>query len=152
MERAAKIDTYHTAHETFETAMENLTKCCGCSVCCPRPAKSPPVNDGPTNSQPNTINTPRYCLVVLTVTIVRLIRGLSRIDPISELHPTGAGIEYMNRTTQTRIWRLTRRNKKSALPTICAAIEGAAPGLKWSECRCSALHTISLVVRYFTTK
>jgi hypothetical protein len=67
--------------------------------------------------------------VAIAATVIRLVRTLSGIDPVDKLYPMRAGLEYIYEITQTRIWRLSRQDKRNISPTICSIIEGAAPDL-----------------------
>ncbi|KAF2188438.1 hypothetical protein K469DRAFT_685134 [Zopfia rhizophila CBS 207.26] len=116
MEKAVQIHTYKEALAAFEGSMSGLAKSCGCKVCSTAPGSAP-----------------RYCMVAITATVIRLARTLSGISSIDGLHPTRAGLEYIYETTQTRISRLSRQDGKTIRPMICAITEGAIPDLKWTE-------------------
>ena len=134
MEKAVRIHTYKEALTEFESSMSGLAKSCGCKVC--SPATNPPAETQLKNPRDKFAARPpaqRYCMVAITATVIRLIRALSGISCIDGLHPTRAGLEYIYEITQTRISRLSRQDRKSILPMICAIIEGAAPDLKWTE-------------------
>ncbi|KAF4446951.1 hypothetical protein F53441_9467 [Fusarium austroafricanum] len=131
MVNAVRIKTYEEASAEFEGSMSRLANICGCKIC------------SPSNYQPDeaeighhvgTRRSPQqYCMVVIAATVIRLVRTLSGINPIHGLHPMRAGIEYIYEITQTRIWRLSRQDKKNILPIICSIIEGGTSDLKWTE-------------------
>ncbi|KAH8722333.1 hypothetical protein GQ44DRAFT_658526 [Phaeosphaeriaceae sp. PMI808] len=113
MENAVQIRTYKEALAAFESSMSGLAKSCGCKVCTTASG-----------------STPRYCMVAITATVIRLARGLSGISAIDGLHPTRAGLEYIYETTQARI---SRQAHQSGKLMICAIIEGAIPDRKETD-------------------
>jgi len=134
MEKAVRIHTYKEALTAFESSMSGLANSCGCKVC--SPATNPPAETqlkNPRDKFAARLPAQRYCMVAITATVIRLTRALSGISCIDGLHPTRAGLEYIYEITQTRISRLSRQDRKSILPMVCAIIEGAAPDLKWTE-------------------
>ncbi|KAL2815412.1 hypothetical protein BDW59DRAFT_166818 [Aspergillus cavernicola] len=73
----------------FQHSLSNLAGFCSCKTCCPtqRPGDNTISRQGHSS--------PWRCLVALTVAVIRLIRGLSGINPIDGLYPSRKGMECL---------------------------------------------------------
>jgi hypothetical protein len=115
MVNAVRTKTYKEANAEFEGSMSHLANICGCKTCCPG-------SHQPADDKIDHVGTrrprPQYCMVVITATVIRLIRTLSGINSIDGLHPMRAGIEYIYEITQTRIWRLSRQDSQGVTSYI----------------------------------
>ncbi|KAL3432919.1 hypothetical protein BDV09DRAFT_187144 [Aspergillus tetrazonus] len=87
MLRAAKIKEYMDACAAFQESLKNLAVVCICKTCCPDKASS-------------------HCFVATTVTVIRIIRGLSGILVTDNLYPCRKGLEYIYRLQQMRVARV----------------------------------------------
>jgi hypothetical protein len=97
----ANTETYEDACAAFEKSLSDLASWCRCKPCCDIQRKSQQGPDDERKRPPS-----QRCFVSLTVTVIRLIRGLSNINAIEGLCPARKGLEYIERLQQIRVARV----------------------------------------------
>ncbi|KAJ0421239.1 hypothetical protein BJY00DRAFT_300915 [Aspergillus carlsbadensis] len=125
--RSAAAETYQDACAAFEKSLADLASWCRCKPCCQIQPDSKP---GP-ESQDRPVS--QRCLVSLTVTIIRLVRGLSGINPTDGLCPTRKGLEYIDRLQQIRVARVAGSLDAKDASLVNIIVEHGIRDLLWTE-------------------
>jgi hypothetical protein len=111
--------SYRDACNMFQESIDILAHNCNCKICLPTP---------PLGTTPRSVS---FCLVALTITIIRLVRGLSGIIPTEGLCPSRKGLEYIYRLQQMRVSRVIGRAGGTSI--VNAIIEYSISDLQWTE-------------------
>ncbi|KAL3441321.1 hypothetical protein BJX65DRAFT_255508 [Aspergillus insuetus] len=125
--QSANAETYKEACAAFEQSLSDLASWCRCKPCCQilRDTKQG------RESQERAVS--QRCLVSLTVTIIRLIRGLSGINPTESLYPTRKGLEYIDRLQQIRVARVAGSLDAQDVSLVNIIVEHGIRDLIWTE-------------------
>lgn len=76
---------------------------------------------------------PPQCFVVMTGTVIRLVRGLAGINPTEGLQPARKGLEYIWRLQTMRTARVLKSRGTNNLSVVTLIIEGAIRDHEWTE-------------------
>ncbi|KAL3485655.1 hypothetical protein BJX62DRAFT_247354 [Aspergillus germanicus] len=126
--QSANAETYQEACAVFEQSLSDLASWCRCKPCCQilrgdskqgRESQERPVS--------------QRCLVSLTVTVIRLVRGLSGINPTEGLCPTRKGLEYIDRLQQIRVARVAGSLDAQDVSLVNIIVEHGIRDLVWTE-------------------
>ncbi|KAL3457760.1 hypothetical protein BJX64DRAFT_302391 [Aspergillus heterothallicus] len=131
---AATTGTYRAACDLFDRTAEELQQICNCSTCTRDQAPGEPQPSREERRDARMAG-PR-CMVVMTTAIIRLVRALSGIDFVEELHPSRKGLEYIHRLQTRRVLQCKAWRKAKSGQTISwvnSIIEYAIPDFKDAE-------------------
>ncbi|KAL3461199.1 hypothetical protein BJX64DRAFT_300218 [Aspergillus heterothallicus] len=107
---AANATSYKDACTALARSLGNLNSRCSCATCCK-------LCHRPSGAEHHVHFA--YCLVGLTVTIVKLVQGLSGINPVDGLYPSRKGLEYVYFLHLDQLeWDLHSINPQGNMPPI----------------------------------
>lgn len=126
-----QIRSYKEADAVFESSLDRIAIVCSCKICSSTDGESRWTQRRGYSTK-SASDTP-FCLVSLAATVIRLVRTLSGIDPIDDLQPKRAGLEYLYEITQTRILHAKRLSRTRSMPLICSVLERCFSDLPKSD-------------------
>ncbi|KAL2818017.1 hypothetical protein BJX63DRAFT_440312 [Aspergillus granulosus] len=127
MLQSANAETYQDACNTFEQSLNDLARCCSCKPCCQIQSRGKQIH------KDQGLPSPRSCLVALTVTIIRLIRGLSGINSTEGLYPSRKGLEYIGKLQQIRVARVAGSLGATDVSLVNIIVDHGIQDLIWTE-------------------
>ena len=127
MLQSANAQTYKDACGAFEQSLRDLAHRCSC-----KPCRQIQQRGGQTPKE-QAPSTHQRCLVVLTVTVIRLIRGLSGINSVECLCPSRKGLEYIDRLQQIRVARVAGSLGAPDISLVNIIVEHGIRDLIWTE-------------------
>ncbi|KAL4949859.1 hypothetical protein BDW69DRAFT_202532 [Aspergillus filifer] len=124
----ANAGTYQDACAAFEKSLSDIASRCWCRPCCQITRR-----DSQQNPDSQERRHSQRCLFSLTVTVIRLIRGLSGVNVIEGLCPTRKGLEYVNRLQQICVAQVAGSLNGRDISLVKIIVEHSIRDLIWTE-------------------